>query len=85
MGAKYDVIGSNYAALRRPDQRIARIIEEALGSAQSILNVGAGTGSRTASSRPANVHSIGVVTQRIFVERPAGLAAVDGDNKPCRA
>jgi SAM-dependent methyltransferase len=51
MGAKYDVIGSNYAALRRPDQRIARIIEDALGPAQSILNVGAGTGSYEPAGR----------------------------------
>jgi ubiquinone/menaquinone biosynthesis C-methylase UbiE len=45
MSAKYDVIGINYAELRKPDRRIARIIESALGSAQSVLNVGAGTGS----------------------------------------
>jgi SAM-dependent methyltransferase len=44
MDAKYDRIGLNYAALRRPDPRIAAIIERALGSAQTILNVGAGTG-----------------------------------------
>jgi len=41
MSAKYDVIGINYAELRKPDRRIARIIESALGSAQSVLNVGA--------------------------------------------
>ena len=34
MGAKYDTIGINYAELRKPDPRIARIIESALGSAQ---------------------------------------------------
>ena len=45
MRAKYDVIGINYAELRKPDRRIARVIESALGSAQSVLNVGAGTGS----------------------------------------
>jgi len=45
MGAKYDVIGNNYATLRKPDQRIAAVIERALGPAQIILNVGAGTGS----------------------------------------
>ncbi len=31
MSAKYDVIGVNYAELRKPDRRIARIIESALG------------------------------------------------------
>ena len=43
--ALYDVIGINYAELRKPDRRIARVIESALGSAQTVLNVGAGTGS----------------------------------------
>ena len=45
MDTKYDTIGLNYAALRRPDPRIARIIHDALEQAQSVLNVGAGTGS----------------------------------------
>jgi hypothetical protein len=45
MGAKYDTVGLNYAALRKPDRRIAKIIESALGSAQTVFNVGAGTGS----------------------------------------
>jgi hypothetical protein len=35
MSAKYDIIGNNYAELRKPDQRIASIIESALGSAQT--------------------------------------------------
>jgi SAM-dependent methyltransferase len=51
MGAKYDVIGINYAALRKPDQRIAAVIERALGPAQTILNVGAGTGSYEPAGR----------------------------------
>jgi hypothetical protein len=38
MSAKYDIIGIDYAELRKPDQRIARIIESALGSAQAVLN-----------------------------------------------
>ena len=45
MAAKYDRIGVNYAQLRRPDPRIAAAIEEALGDARTVLNVGAGTGS----------------------------------------
>src|SRR4029450_230083 len=51
MNAKYDIIGINYAELRKPDQRIARIIESALGSAQTVLNVGAGTGSYEPTDR----------------------------------
>lgn len=45
MTAKYDSIGINYAQLRRPDPRIAAAIQAALGQAETVLNVGAGTGS----------------------------------------
>src|SRR5258705_4546076 len=51
MNAKYDIIGINYAELRKPDQRIARIIASALGSAQTVLNVGAGAGSYEPTDR----------------------------------
>lgn len=51
MSAKYDEIGINYAELRRPDQRIARMIVRALGSAHTVLNVGAGTGSYEPTDR----------------------------------
>jgi SAM-dependent methyltransferase len=45
MNRSYDVIGIDYAKLRRPDARIAGMIEAALGPAGSVLNVGAGAGS----------------------------------------
>lgn len=45
MPALYDRIGTSYASLRKPDPRIARQINDALGEAQTVLNVGAGTGS----------------------------------------
>jgi hypothetical protein len=51
MSVKYDLIGKKYSELRKPDQRIARIIESALGSAQTALNVGAGTGSYEPTDR----------------------------------
>jgi hypothetical protein len=51
MNAKYDIIGINYAELRKPDQRIAGIIASALGSAQTVLNVGAGAGSYEPTDR----------------------------------
>jgi SAM-dependent methyltransferase len=51
MTAKYDTIGINYAELRKPDRRIASIIQGALGSAQTVLNVGAGTGSYEPTDR----------------------------------
>lgn len=45
MDAQYDSIGLNYASLRLPDPRIAAMIMDALGPGESVLNVGAGTGS----------------------------------------
>lgn len=51
MTEKYDRIGLDYAALRRPDPRIARTIHAALGGARSVLNVGAGTGSYEPTDR----------------------------------
>ena len=51
MNALYDTIGLNYADLRRPDTRIPGKIDEALGAAQSVLNVGAGAGSYETKDR----------------------------------
>lgn len=45
MTALYDKIGVGYANLRQPDPRIAEAIHSELGDAQTVLNVGAGTGS----------------------------------------
>jgi SAM-dependent methyltransferase len=42
---QYDRLGRGYAGVRRPDPRIAARIDEALGEARTVLNVGAGTGS----------------------------------------
>jgi SAM-dependent methyltransferase len=47
----YDRIGMNYAELRRPDPRIASLIDAALEQAENVLNVGAGTGSYEPSDR----------------------------------
>lgn len=44
MAALYDTIGLDYARTRRPDPRIARRIDAALGNAETVLNVGAGAG-----------------------------------------
>ena len=41
----YDAIGVGYGHHRRPDPRIAAAITDALGAAESVLNVGAGAGS----------------------------------------
>lgn len=41
----YDTIGVNYSNLRKSDARIEKLIAQALGDAETVLNVGAGTGS----------------------------------------
>lgn len=52
MAVLYNKIGVGYANLRKPDARIAASIHRALGDdAQSILNVGAGTGSYEPTDR----------------------------------
>ena len=51
MAARYDTIGRNYAELRKPDPRIAAAIQAALGQAETVLNVGAGTGSYEPADR----------------------------------
>jgi SAM-dependent methyltransferase len=40
----YDAMSSNYASARHGDPRVAQRIQSALGTARSVLNMGAGTG-----------------------------------------
>jgi SAM-dependent methyltransferase len=47
----YDSIGNTYTATRRTEPRIASQVWAALGSARTVLNVGAGTGSYEPSDR----------------------------------
>lgn len=74
MSADYDVIGVNYAELRKPDPRIAEIIERALGAARTVLNVGAGTG----SYEPAGRSVVAVEPSREMIRRrgPSSSAVV---------
>lgn len=51
MNTLYDRIGFGYANLRHPDPRIADAIHDALGSASTVLNIGAGTGSYEPTDR----------------------------------
>ena len=51
MAQIYDRIGDGYRNLRIPDPRIAKEIIDALGSAETVVNVGAGTGSYEPSDR----------------------------------
>lgn len=71
MAAKYDSIGVNYAELRRPDPRIAAAIHAALGPAQTVLNVGAGTGSYEPGDRQVTAVEPSVEMIR---KRPPGAA-----------
>ena len=73
MAQLYDAIGVGYGRHRRPDPRIAAAIREALGAAESVLNVGAGAGSYEPSDRTvvAVEPSLAMIRQR-----PAGSAAV---------
>ncbi|MEP6390699.1 MAG: class I SAM-dependent methyltransferase [Halioglobus sp.] len=50
-GARYDTIGKGYNARRRADPRIAARVTSALGVGDSVLNIGAGTGSYEPSDR----------------------------------
>ena len=47
----YDTIGATYTVTRRTELRIATQVWAALGDAQTVLNVGAGTGSDQPSGR----------------------------------
>ncbi|PBC76966.1 methyltransferase family protein [Streptomyces sp. TLI_235] len=48
--ADYGTIGAGYSAHRRPEPRIAALIDEALAGARTVLNVGAGSGSYESSA-----------------------------------
>ena len=66
MGSAYDRIGLNYSELRKPDPRIAERIDRALGSAGTVLNVGAGAGSYEPAGRQVTAlePSIEMIRQR---------------------
>jgi len=73
--ADYGTIGASYARYRRPDARIAARIGEALGTARTVLNVGAGAGSYEPADRQVTPVE---PSASMRAQRPAGLAeAVD--------
>lgn len=72
-GAAYDRLGRGYSDFRRADSRIAARIEEALGDARSVLNVGAGAGSyEPAGGRVQAVEP----SAEMIAQRPDGAAPV---------
>jgi SAM-dependent methyltransferase len=67
----YDLQGDGYAEQRRPDPRIAVLLEAALGDARAVLNVGAGAG----SYEPARGHVIAIEPSAMMRrQRPAHIA-----------
>jgi SAM-dependent methyltransferase len=73
MNRLYDTIGVDYATLRRPDPRIAARIEAALGPAQTVLNVGAGSGSYEPAGRVITAIE---PSAKMISQRPESLATV---------
>ncbi|MFE9610845.1 methyltransferase domain-containing protein [Streptomyces sp. NPDC006012] len=68
--ATYNSIGVTYAHTRRPDPRIAVRIQQALGDAATVINVGAGTGSYEPSQTVLAVEPSSVM----IAQRPVGSA-----------
>jgi SAM-dependent methyltransferase len=76
---RYDRIGVGYADRRRPDPRLAAHIQEALADVESIVNVGAGTGSYEPREVPlvAVEPSITMIRQRSKSAAPAVRARAE--------
>jgi hypothetical protein len=80
---RYDDIGRSYARHRRPDPRITRQINAALGDAERIVDVGAGAG----SYEPPDRHVLAVEPSPIMIANvpwaPARSFVVSPS--PCRS
>ncbi|MFJ9821711.1 class I SAM-dependent methyltransferase [Streptomyces sp. NPDC101151] len=71
----HGAIGSGPASYRRPDDRIARFVAEALGDARRVLNVGAGAGSYESAARSVTAVE---PSESMRAQRPTQLArAID--------
>src|SRR5262249_27178141 len=67
----YDRIGTGYTGTRRPDPRIARAIDEALGDARTLVNVRAGAG----GYEPGDRGAVAVEPSRTMIDqRPRDAA-----------
>jgi SAM-dependent methyltransferase len=70
-GRRYERIGHGYAVVRREDPRIAAIVQEALGDARTVVNVGAGAG----SYEPRDRNVVAVEPSDVMAsQRPRDLA-----------
>lgn len=69
--ARYDSIGQGYARTRREDPRFRALVHDALGTAKTVVNVGAGTG----SYEPTDRHVIAIEPSDVMAaQRPRELA-----------
>ncbi|MFE3938866.1 class I SAM-dependent methyltransferase, partial [Streptomyces goshikiensis] len=70
--AVYDRIGIGYRKVRRPDPRLAALIDGALGDARTVVNVGAGAG----SYEPADREVTAVEPSRVMLDQHPGTRKV---------
>lgn len=82
MASRYDTIGINYSQLRKPDPRIAVAIGAALGSARTILNVGAGAGSYEPEDRQVTALEPSSEMIRQRADSPAALVQGRAEQLP---
>ena len=69
----YDSLGVGYDTVRRADPRIASQIRAAIGSARSVVNVGAGSG----SYEPVDIATVAVEPSQVMIaQRPPDAAPV---------
>jgi hypothetical protein len=73
VGALYDRIGAGYSTTRKADPRIAELIDQALGEAVEVVNVGAGTGNYEPRHRRVTAVEPSAV---MIAQRPPGAARV---------
>jgi SAM-dependent methyltransferase len=70
----YDRIGRGYAKTRQADSRISARIDDALGDAESVVNVGAGAGSYEPADR--DVIAVEPSKEMIAQRRPGAAQAI---------
>jgi len=73
MARSYDRIGAGYSRTRVADPRITALIDDALGDAQTIVNVGAGTGNYEPHGRVVTAVEPSLA---MIAQHPAGSARV---------
>lgn len=69
--SRYDRIGTTYTTTRTADPRIEAAIQDALGDAQSVVNVGAGTG----AYEPRDRQVVAIDPSRTMIEKRSADAA----------